>query len=708
MDIQTIAGRFSQVRWRGDSSFTCSCPCHEDSRPSLTVTQKNGKLLFHCFAGCSYDDIISAVGLSPEPAGTWQRRMAYGVSGQENKEYAFDTEYRYTDEHGRYLYSKVRLRAADGGKTMRFAVIDRDSYSYDIPKERTLYNLPQLIRAVKEGYTVWYVEGEKDVETLRRLGCTAVTAGGASDWRPEYARYFKGARVNFLQDNDEAGEKLREKVVRDLMRYAFSVVWTTTSQAEHGDVTDYISEGHSMEDVKALIKQAAENGQHRNPPWFHSENDRVRVNSSLLADGIKKNEMYFILRNPTDDRDTVYIYGGGIYKPYSNNMLDGMIGEYIPSAHCTVNNIGNTRKMLLTKGGHVRSHEDVNSDERYINFKNGLYDIGSRRLLPHDPDVICTTQLDCEYDAEKKMAPVFGRFMNELCRDVNGNTDETKKRRLQEWFGLIISNIPVYRVKKCLILFSALGNTGKSQLVRLLTELLGMDNCSSVAMQQLAERFHTSYLFGKRLNAVGDQQYADIGTSSIFKQLTGGDPILCEQKGKQAFSYTYRGALVYACNDLPGFTDDKGEHLFERMDIVRCNYVVPEEERDPELLQKMLRERSAIVNWALEGLHRLIERGYRFTECRECAEVLEEYRENMDTVRRFLNSHYRITGDKTDRRRKTQLEAEYEDWCNAEGVHPVGKRNIRTRLEKNGVEYIAKYNGYPYYTGLSPLYSGTI
>src|SRR5437763_11975198 len=47
---------------------TARCPAHKDCKPSLSVTQKNGRLLVHCYAGCSQLDVISALrslGLRP-------------------------------------------------------------------------------------------------------------------------------------------------------------------------------------------------------------------------------------------------------------------------------------------------------------------------------------------------------------------------------------------------------------------------------------------------------------------------------------------------------------------------------------------------------------------------------------------------------------------------------------------------------------------
>jgi hypothetical protein len=45
------------------------CPAHEDRNPSLSITEKNGKVLIHCFAGCGPADVIAALrvrGLWPE------------------------------------------------------------------------------------------------------------------------------------------------------------------------------------------------------------------------------------------------------------------------------------------------------------------------------------------------------------------------------------------------------------------------------------------------------------------------------------------------------------------------------------------------------------------------------------------------------------------------------------------------------------------
>ncbi len=51
---------------QGDGSYMCSCPGplhrHGDRNPSLSVKDgRNGRALLHCFAGCAYDEIVTAL-----------------------------------------------------------------------------------------------------------------------------------------------------------------------------------------------------------------------------------------------------------------------------------------------------------------------------------------------------------------------------------------------------------------------------------------------------------------------------------------------------------------------------------------------------------------------------------------------------------------------------------------------------------------------
>ena len=63
--VDKLLHRLTHVRHRGHGQWSARCPAHEDRGPSLTVKElDDGKLLLHCFSGCSVEDVVGAVGLT--------------------------------------------------------------------------------------------------------------------------------------------------------------------------------------------------------------------------------------------------------------------------------------------------------------------------------------------------------------------------------------------------------------------------------------------------------------------------------------------------------------------------------------------------------------------------------------------------------------------------------------------------------------------
>jgi len=53
--VESLKGTWRQGRGM------CRCPAHDDRTPSLSVTLGRKAILFHCFAGCSNEDVIAAL-----------------------------------------------------------------------------------------------------------------------------------------------------------------------------------------------------------------------------------------------------------------------------------------------------------------------------------------------------------------------------------------------------------------------------------------------------------------------------------------------------------------------------------------------------------------------------------------------------------------------------------------------------------------------
>lgn len=71
--LEELLGRLLKVRARRNNTWTACCPAHGDKNPSLAIkVMEDGRILLHCFAGCSAEEVTAAVGLAltdlfPEP-----------------------------------------------------------------------------------------------------------------------------------------------------------------------------------------------------------------------------------------------------------------------------------------------------------------------------------------------------------------------------------------------------------------------------------------------------------------------------------------------------------------------------------------------------------------------------------------------------------------------------------------------------------------
>ena len=64
MTVEDLLGQLEAVRSRGTGRWVARCPAHQDRTPSLSVREWERGLLIHCFAGCSLDAIVAALGLT--------------------------------------------------------------------------------------------------------------------------------------------------------------------------------------------------------------------------------------------------------------------------------------------------------------------------------------------------------------------------------------------------------------------------------------------------------------------------------------------------------------------------------------------------------------------------------------------------------------------------------------------------------------------
>lgn len=273
--------------------YLCKCPAHDDRTASLCIgTGADGRILVKCQAGCATQDVVKAMGLKmsdlyPEgskPAASGQRKPASRPAPppapptngpiKQRPLGKLVKVYPYTDESGAVLFEVCRFEAEEDGKRVKtFRQRHKDptnpnakqgGYVWNITGVRSvIYRLPEVLAAIKEGRTVYLVEGEKDADTLAAAGFAATTnpggasKSGASKWLPEHTKLLAGANVVILPDNDAAGLNDRKQVATQLAAVAKSVKLLDLCKAypnlpKKGDITDMLELMGTAPGLKAL------------------------------------------------------------------------------------------------------------------------------------------------------------------------------------------------------------------------------------------------------------------------------------------------------------------------------------------------------------------------------------------------------------------------------------------------------------------------
>ena len=213
--------RFEGVQQLG-GGWVAKCPAHGDDNPSLSIARgEDGRWLVYCHAGCSAEAVVESIGLKMcdlMPANEKPNRTIKGRWGQ------WVCDYVYTDAAGATLYKASRYVKEDGKKTFIIKVPDPSAkfgWAFGLAKKKIMrvpFRLPRIISAAKAGKTVIVCEGEKDVLSVEEVtGCAATcNVAGAMKWGymfPEdWGKWFEGANVIIIADNDPKTKKVTKKV----------------------------------------------------------------------------------------------------------------------------------------------------------------------------------------------------------------------------------------------------------------------------------------------------------------------------------------------------------------------------------------------------------------------------------------------------------------------------------------------------------------
>lgn len=267
MDINKVLSHFKNVTQTSQKTWKAKCPAHKDDRPSLSITLQPHRILLHCHAGCSFEEVVTRAGVK-------RADLREGKQPTKNEVVA---AYDYYSAKGKLLYQVCRTTGK--GFFQRHLGPDHEWINNMKHVDRVLYRLPELAGA-RGARQVFVVEGEKDVDRLLSLGFLATcNSGGAGKWHSYYGEDLKGRHVVVIPDNDEPGKKHAIAIATALKAVAASVrLLSLSGLQEHGDVSDWLSAGGTAEKLKNLVARTPVMGEpQRESPSAISAYDLIHL-----------------------------------------------------------------------------------------------------------------------------------------------------------------------------------------------------------------------------------------------------------------------------------------------------------------------------------------------------------------------------------------------------------------------------------------------
>lgn len=626
----------------------------------------------------------------------WLKRLAE-VRGWSAKTIAdldlrFQTFYR-AKKDGKIIEVKKPERVAipirdKEGKLRNIRLYKPGAKNYKIISWGRDYGNARLFPALpidNDNSTILLCEGEPDTLCAMAHGFNAITQTSKTrNWAAEHRAPFVDRDVVVAYDADQAGQKHAQHALKALAGVAASVRYLewppfmgrTEAGAwpdDHGqDLTDFfVKHKKTAEDLRDLVARAPlyQPPAEQEPDKKASErqffamgiNGRVSFKASLLVDRIIKDVS--LLSDP--ESGVLYRWNGVHWEEYSIDNVSATALRYLgqeASKSRSEDVIYQVRRLSTIPHG-----RKVNDRGDWACLQNGMLNLKTLEMKPHAKNFYSTNVLGISFDGKStKTCKRWLKFLGETIQDPDSI------KQFQEFAGYCLTRD--VRYGKCLLLLGD-GSDGKSTALKILRQLVGKQNCSSVGFEDLDDQFHRSALKDKLLNTA-----TEVGSkaleSNLLKALVTGDEVRAAFKHKDGFDLESYCKFAFSTNRLPRVLDNS-DGFFRRLLIIRFKQQFMGAADDTNLMAKLEKELSEIFSWALVGLHRLMDQGC-FSDSADSREIMQAYRRLNNPIQCFVEDCCAI--EEGGSAVKDELYGKYREYCGKYGYMPQNYENFLREL----------------------------
>lgn len=717
------------------------CPCHNDKNASLTISynSKEEKTMLYCHAGCNTKDIVESVGLKMSDL------FDKPLEINEEKKSAFEKDieaiYKFYDENGDLAYEKIRKK---GKKFLHRRYIDGETvwgmeegiYTETFPgskswsikerpgakkayypgQEQLLYNLPNVIKGIKEEQTIFITEGEKDSDSLITRGLIATTTSiGATKgdlgkkWPSRFNSFFKGANVVLLPDNDEPGKRFMEHIAIELKNIANNIkIVELPDLSKKEDITDWLEYGNDIYDLQALVKRTDEFIEFKGNIIYDYNWSDVGNAERLIS--LHGKDIKFNVNS-----GKWYVWNGVNWELDNSFKVENLyrtvlrrFQNAIPNINISDDEIATKKQQEKAKSFVLRNETDgkiksvlnqaktfkginfmeSDKDDYLFNTPNGTINLRDLTQKKHDRKDLITQCSNYSFNIENDKCPNWMAFLNRIfCGD------QELINYVQKAVGYSLTGD---MREQCLFMLWGGGANGKSTFVKALEDIMGT-YAATIKGETLMEkngqdgaRGDLARLTNKRVVIASELQEGQVFNEPLLKVLSAGETLPVRFMYQEEFMLKPKFKLWIMTNKKPKVKgNDHG--IWRRWRMIPFKYKFTEKEKDPNFYEEKLKpELEGILLWAITGYQMWKEQG--FEAPKEVMEAVEDYKMDMDQVARFIEDCCVVRED--EECTGSAMYDEYINWCIAEGEnYKMTNHKLARDLKEKGFVNKRDMNG---------------
>ncbi|MGN4562264.1 phage/plasmid primase, P4 family [Bacillus cereus group sp. MYBK5-2] len=340
-----------------------------------------------------------------------------------------------------------------------------------------------------------------------------------------------------------------------------------------------------------------------------------------------------------------------------------------------INSILDVRPMVSVKKKELDSHSFL------FNCDNGVIDLKTGELLPHDRDLLLTKISPIKYDKNAE-CPNWKAFLESIFKTHTGEADHELINYLQKAIGYSLTG-----VTKEQVMFFLFGNgrNGKSTFINIIQDLLGDYGRQTNSDTFLKKRNDSGInndvarLDGARFVSAVESEEGQQLSEALVKQITGGEKMSARFLRQEYFEFTPEFKVFFTTNHKP-IVKGSDEGIWRRIMLIPFTVTIPKDKIDYDLPDKLAKEMSGVLRWAVEGCMKWQAEGLRAPEAVKAATA--EYREDMDILGPFIDENCIVYS--TARVEAKLLYENYTKWCYQNNEMDLKNRAFYRQLEVRG------------------------